>query len=85
MHALAEILFPALLNRSQVAQLWGVSVNTVSRYVRNGTMPAPLPGSRRWSKAEVLRARDRLNNPDSGTADAKITPLEEWRRSRGRG
>lgn len=81
---LADILLPATLNRAQVAQLWGVSLGTVSKYVKRGTIPAPIAGSRKWSKAAVIRARDIGTARDvDKTADAP-SPLEQWKQTRGR-
>ncbi len=87
MHTLLETVLPPTLTREQVAQLWGVSRNTVSSYVKRGAIPKPIPGSRKWSKAEVIRARDNPTRGEPATTEAQadnITPFEKWRRARGR-
>lgn len=88
MHTLLETVLPPTLTREQVAQLWGVSRNTVSSYVKRGAIPKPIPGSRKWSKAEVIRARDNPAREAAAQAhaaeDGNVTPFEKWRRARGR-
>jgi predicted DNA-binding transcriptional regulator AlpA len=51
--------WPEVLHRTEMATVYGVSVKTVDRMRKDGTLPDRLPGSvPMWSKADVMRWLD---------------------------
>jgi predicted DNA-binding transcriptional regulator AlpA len=70
--------WPLVLTRAEVAEMCRISVSTFDVWVRKGTLPRPIPGTRRWSRVAIERALS------GGVAKAVTSqsPFEEWRRAR---
>jgi len=74
---------PLALRRSEAAQLCAISVSTFDSWVKRGTLPGPLPGTRRWSRAAIERAVNEGIIGAPVTASA-LSPFEEWKRANAR-
>lgn len=70
-------------NRNEAASYVGVSPGHFRSLVAEGTLPPPLPlpGVRRWDKAALDRALDRL----SGVPSEQASAYDAWRSTRGQG
>ncbi len=74
-------LQPRGLTREQAATYCGLATDTFDKWVKDGHLPGPFPGSKRWDRKLIDRALDRL----SGIADPTEPPssaLEGWRQKR---
>lgn len=73
-----------LASRSDLAKELGISKATFSRYQRLGIVPPPVKGTARYLRSEVLAAL--RGKPDATPAVQlpALSPLEEWKMSRGR-
>lgn len=71
---------PRLITRHEAATYCGLKPSAFSLWVANGTMPKPVPGTRRWDR----RAIDAKLDEKSGIAkkDSDETDLQKWRRER---
>ncbi|RCW80939.1 helix-turn-helix transcriptional regulator [Phyllobacterium bourgognense] len=67
-----------LLTRQEAAAYCGLKPSAFSDWVRQGTMPKPVPGTRRWDKSAIDAKLDTM----AGIAknDNAETPLQKWRR-----
>ena len=72
---------PRLMSGSDAAAYCGVTLNTWSKWVAAGTVPGPLPGTRRWDRKAIDLALDKASGivAPSGALDAE-SPLEKWMR-----
>ena len=50
-----------VLTRPQAADFLGLSLSTFDNWVRQGILPGPIPGTRRWDHAAIQRALDRAS------------------------
>lgn len=51
-----------LLSKKEVTELLGITINTLSKYTKNGTIPAYGLGSRvMYKRSEVLQSLIRIN------------------------
>ena len=70
-----------VLSSNEAASYAGVSRGKFNKLVADGTLPGPLPmsGVRRWDRAALDRALDRLSGLGSGIPDvtAPVVP-NEW-------
>jgi predicted DNA-binding transcriptional regulator AlpA len=57
--------WPLVLTRSQAAAVIGISVSTFDGWVRKGILPAPIAGTRRWSRVTIEGARAMGRNVQS--------------------
>lgn len=71
---------PRMLTREQAAAYCGLSVRGFSRWVRQGLLPAAIPGTARWD----LKAIDIALDSASGLSTTVTSPLEQWRANRAR-
>jgi len=69
-----------LLTREEAAAHCKLSPSGFSRWVAQGRLPKPLPGTRRWDARAIDRALDRL----SGLSDSEAgqSAYERWRAGR---
>src|SRR5262245_27276058 len=70
----------ATLSRTALAQLLGVSPGTISRWVKVGVIPGPLPGTRRYAREAVI---DRLRHGASVPHALPSSPFDQWMAARG--
>lgn len=65
------------LTRSQVAELFGVSPHTVTRWAKEGRLPSVLTpgGHRRYPRKSVERLVQELRQEVSHTSVQKLPPL----------
>ena len=74
-----------LASRSQLARELGISPGTFARYERDGLLPRPLKGTRRYVREEVLRSLlPKSVAPALARSPAEIA-YAEWKRSRDQG
>jgi predicted DNA-binding transcriptional regulator AlpA len=69
---------PLFLGRQQSAHLCGLSPSTFDTWVKQGILPSPLPGTRRWSRFQLEQAAKRETTERSNSK----SPFEEWKQSR---
>lgn len=66
--------WPLVLTRPQAADMCRISVSTFDVWVRKGTLPGPIPGTRRWSRVAIERAL----SGGTASADPSQSPFEQW-------
>lgn len=67
---------PALcLSKDEVALACGVSPDSVTRLVRKGVIPRPIPGTRLWSFDHL---REHLHEKSKGGQDAPLRENDDW-------
>ena len=70
--------WPPVLRRSEVAEMCGISVQTVDIWVRKSILPRPIAGTRRWSRSAIER---RLAGQDAASSPIdQLSPFEQWKR-----
>jgi predicted DNA-binding transcriptional regulator AlpA len=72
---------PRLLSGADAAAYCGVAPATFSKWVAEGTVPKPLPGTRRWDRKAIDLALDKASGIPSvpmQEEDRGLT-LAEWR------
>jgi hypothetical protein len=57
-----------------------VSVQTFDRWVREGILPGPIPGTRRWSRLGIERALV----GETARGEILVSPFEKWKRGSAR-
>lgn len=67
------------MTRERAAAYLDLTPSGFDKWVRDGRLPCPIPGTRRWDKKAIDAALDKL----SGLNPAKAAdPYEEWQRGR---
>lgn len=64
-----------LLSASDAAAYLGLSAAGLREWVEAGRVPGPIPGTRRYDRAALDRALDRL----SGLESHQPSALEQWK------
>ena len=79
-------LQPRGLTREQAAVYCGCSTpGAFDRWVRDGLVPGPIPGTHRWDRLAIDRALDKLSGIES-LGGEQLSPFEAWKReNEGRG
>jgi hypothetical protein len=70
------------MTRKEAASLCALSLSGFSRWVAEGIVPGPLPGTQRWDREAITAALNCLSGLASKSE--QLSPLEEWRAKRGR-
>lgn len=72
---------PRLMSGTDAAAYCGVTLNTWSKWVAAGTVPAPLVGTRRWDRKALDLALDKASGivAASGAVEDE-SPLAKWMR-----
>jgi hypothetical protein len=67
------------MTREIAAEYCSLSVSGFDQWVREGRLPSPLPGSKRWSQAAIDRAIAKMDGGSclSGEPD-EATLLDKW-------
>jgi excisionase family DNA binding protein len=66
------------LTRQEAAELCRISVQTFDKWVRRGTLPGPIAGTRRWSRRDIER---RLAGEIAAPPDlSPVSSFEQWKR-----
>jgi len=71
-----------VLTKKEAASLCALSLSGFSRWVAQGIVPGPLPGTRRWDREAITAALNCLSGLASKSEQP--SPLDEWRAGRGR-
>lgn len=72
---------PRLISGAEAAAHCGVTPATFSKWIAAGTVPGPLPGTRRWDRKALDLALDKASGiVASSTATEEECPLEKWMR-----
>lgn len=71
--------WPAIMTREIAAEYCSLSPSGFDQWVREGRLPRPMPGTKRWSRAAI----DRLISFADGTAgitqsDDEMSLLDSW-------
>lgn len=72
---------PRGMTRDDAAAYCSLSPSTWDRWVSDGRMPPPVPGTHRWDRKAIDLAWDRLSGITTTEVDASETAVAEWRRS----
>ncbi|EHP94996.1 helix-turn-helix transcriptional regulator [Methylorubrum extorquens] len=75
---------PRGMTRDDAAAYCSLSPSTWDRWVSDGRMPPPVPGTHRWDRKAIDLAWDRLSGIATTTVDASDAAMAAWRASRGR-
>lgn len=67
--------YPLVLTRTEAADMCRLTPSGFDGWVRNGTVPPPLPGTRRWSRDAI---RDAINGKTALSVDVGLSPFEQW-------
>jgi hypothetical protein len=79
--ALLEIgLTPRIFSRVQAAAYCGVEPATFDKWVREGFLPKPIPGKRRWDRMRLDLELNQLSGIES-TSTVK-SPFDQWKAGR---
>ena len=71
---------PRLLERPDAAKYCGLSPDGFSAWVREGRLPGPIEGTKRWDRRAIDAALDRLSG--LAGAGAEASPLDSWKSGR---
>ena len=73
-------------SRDEAASYVGMSPGHFASLVAEGVLPPPLPlrGIKRWDKAALDHALDKLSRLPSSKSDP-LSPYDAWRSARGQG
>lgn len=72
---------PRLMNRADAAAYCGVGTSTFHAWVRNGFLPQPLFGSKRWDRKALDVALDKASGIANDNAADEEDPFERWIRT----
>lgn len=74
-------LTPRLMSGSEAAAYCGITLATLSKWVTQGRLPPPLPGSRRWDRKALDLALDKLSGIQAPpmVSDGQEITLAEWK------
>lgn len=67
------------MTRKRAAAYLDLEPPGFDRWVRDGLLPRPIPGTRRWDKKAIDAALDNLSGLSPTMA---ADPYEEWKRGR---
>ena len=58
-----------LMKRLELAAYLGIGSSTLYRWISEGRIPKPLPGTERWDRVSVDAALDKMAGIKNGSAD----------------
>ena len=73
-----------LISSAALREYLGVPASVFARLRRAGSVPGPVPGTRRYDFEAVKRALDNLNTPEQSRGsdeDELIARARKWRKS----
>ena len=68
---------PRLLKPKDVAEYLSISTRTLSRWVRDGKIPGPVPDTGRYDRVAIDKKLDSLQH-----GELLESPLQRWRKER---
>lgn len=73
---------PRLISGPDAAAYLGLTPAAFAKWVSEGRIPKPLPGTRRWDRKAIDMALDRISGIVSSvqSSDVKADAEEEWER-----
>lgn len=73
---------PRLMSGPDAAAYLGLTSSAFAKWVAEGRIPKPLPGTRRWDRKAIDLALDRASGIEalSTAPDDEECPLEKWKR-----
>jgi hypothetical protein len=77
-----SVASPRLLTRAQAMAYVALSSGAFSGWIREGRIPPPLPGTRRWDRHSIDAA---LNRASGLNVTTNMSPLDQWRSKRDAG
>lgn len=71
---------PRLMSGTDVANYCGITLATLSKWVTEGRLPPPLPGTRRWDRKALDLALDKLSGIEAPLSkeDAAEREWQAW-------
>jgi hypothetical protein len=70
--------WPLVLTRRDAAKMCNISVQAFDTWIRKGSLPGPIAGTRRWSRDAIKRRlADQAVVP---SATDQSSPFEQWKR-----
>jgi hypothetical protein len=77
-----SVVSPRLFTRAQAMAYLALSGGAFSAWIREGRIPGPLRGTRRWDRHSIDAALDRASGLNAIT---NMSPLDRWRSKRDAG
>ncbi len=71
---------PRLMSGSDAAAYLGLTAAAFSKWVSEGRIPKPLPGTRRWDRKAIDMALDKLSDIVAPSIVPDDDPYEAWKR-----
>lgn len=71
---------PRLLSGPDAAAYLGLTPTSFSKWVAQGKLPKPLPGTRRWDRKAIDLALDQASGIVAPAAMSEEDPYEMWKR-----
>jgi predicted DNA-binding transcriptional regulator AlpA len=68
---------PRLMTGPDVAAYLGIASATFAKWVAQGTLPSPLPGTRRWDRKAIDLALDKISGIPSAPVSKEDQEKEE--------
>ncbi|MFZ3337516.1 MAG: hypothetical protein WCA26_13730 [Xanthobacteraceae bacterium] len=75
---LANDNWPLVLTRREAAKMCRISLQAFDLWVRNGILPGPIRGTRRWSRDAIKLSL--AGGAVSSFANNQSSPFEQWKR-----
>lgn len=71
---------PRLMSGPDAAAYLGLTPATFAKWVAEGRIPKPLPGTRRWDRRAIDIALDKLSGTVAPSIVPDEDPFEAWKR-----
>ncbi len=77
---MSDIVDPRIFTRPEAAAYCGLKPAGFSSWVREGILPGPIPGRKRWDRRAIDAALDKLSGLDQ--AQEGGSALDAWKAKR---
>jgi hypothetical protein len=72
---------PRLMSGADAAAYCGVTPATFTKWVAAGTVPPPLPGTRRWDRKAIDASLDRFSGIAPAAKQEDADEYTEWKKT----
>jgi hypothetical protein len=69
---------PRLMTREEAAAYCSISLNGFGNWVRNGIVPRPVPGTKRWDRRAIDKALDEISGIKPTAIAAEEDEADRW-------
>ncbi|MEY9184881.1 helix-turn-helix transcriptional regulator [Bradyrhizobium sp. USDA 313] len=70
---------PRLMSGTDVANYCGITLATLSKWITEGRLPPPLPGTRRWDRKALDLALDKMSGIEAPVTHAQEDEYTSWK------